>query len=314
MMHAQSATSSPNRPGRPGTRRNLRELLDSDFLTRLDALDIISRKILQGKLQGERRSKRRGQSVEFADHRPYVVGDDLRSIDWNIYGRLDQLFLKLFLEEQDLCVHIMLDVSASVAQGDPPKELALRKLAAALAYIGLVNNSRITFSSFADGIIGQLSNMRGRSYLPQMAEFLLAGREEGPSHFEKACRQIADNRIGTGVMIVLSDFLFKEGFDQGLRRLISRQYDLHVIQVLCPQELSPEFTGDLRLIDIEDGDTAEVTVSRALLDYYKRTISAYCNELKDFCTRRGASYTLTNSAQSIEKLVLNYLRRKGLFG
>ena len=293
-------------------RRQLRELLDSRFLARLDSLDILSRKILQGKLRGERRSKRRGQSVEFADHRPYVVGDDLRFVDWNIYGRLDQLFLKLFMEEQDLTVHILFDASASIAQGEPPKESAIKKLAAALAYIGLVNNNRVTLSSFADGLVGQLSHMRGRNYLPQMAEFLLNGSVEGSSHFEEACHQLVGGRIGSGVMIVLSDFLFKEGFETGLRRLISKKYDLHVIQVLSPQEISPEFSGDLKLVDIEDADVAEVTISAALLKYYKRNMSAYCNELKEFCTQRDATYTLMNSSQSVETLVLNYLRRKGL--
>ena len=304
--------TSPPRAAQGRPRRQLRELLDSHFLARLDSLDILSRKILQGKLQGERRSKRRGQSVEFADHRPYVVGDDLRFVDWNIYGRLDQLFLKLFMEEQDLTVHVLFDASASITQGEPAKESAIKKLAAALAYIGLVNNNRVTLSSFADGLVGQLPHMRGRNYLPEMAEFLLTGSPEGSSHFEKACQQLVGGRIGWGVMIVLSDFLFKEGFESGLRRLISKKYDLHVIQVLCPQEISPELSGDLKLVDVEDADVAEVTISAALLKYYKRNMSAYCNELKEFCTQRGATYTLMNSSQSVETLVLNYLRRKGL--
>ena len=137
-------------------KRRLTELLDPQFMARLDSLDLLSRKILQGKLQGERRSKRRGQSVEFADHRPYVVGDDLRFVDWNIYGRLEQLFLKLFLEEQDLTIHIALDVSGSVDLGEPTKELFIKKLAAALGYVSLVNNNRLTISSFADGLTGLL--------------------------------------------------------------------------------------------------------------------------------------------------------------
>ncbi|KPK80753.1 MAG: hypothetical protein AMJ81_11405, partial [Phycisphaerae bacterium SM23_33] len=142
--------------------KRLTELLDPEFMARLDALDVLSRKMLQGKLQGERRAKRRGQSVEFADHRPYVVGDDLRFVDWNVYGRLDQLFLKLFLEEQDLSVQLVVDVSGSVGWGDPPKDLAIKKLAAALGYVGLVNNNRVTISAFADGVVGQLQNLRGR--------------------------------------------------------------------------------------------------------------------------------------------------------
>jgi uncharacterized protein (DUF58 family) len=262
-------------------RKRLTDLLDPEFMSRLDSLDVLSRKILQGKLQGERRSKRRGQSVEFADHRPYVAGDDLRFVDWNIYGRLEQLFLKLFLEEQDLTVHVVVDASASMNTGDPSKERFIKRLAAALGYVSLVNNNRLALSFFADGV----------------------------SNFDTACRQLAAGRIGSGVMIVLSDFLFKEGYDSGLRRLIGRQYDLYVIQVLSAQELSPELAGDLKLIDIEDADAAEITVSGALLKYYKRNLTAYCNELKDFCTHRGAVYVLANSADSVESLVLNYLRR-----
>jgi len=293
---------------KPATRR-LTELLDPDFMARLDALDVISRKILRGKLQGERRSKRRGQSVEFADHRPYVVGDDLRFVDWNVYGRLEQLFLKLFLEEQDLTVHIVADASASMGLGEPSKERFIKKLGAALAYVSLVNNNRVTLSLFDDGLRNQLANMRGRNFLHRMAEFLLGTDCDGISDFESACRQLALGRIGTGVMIVLSDFFFKQGYDTGLRRLIGREYDLYVIQVLSPQEVSPELTGDLKLLDIEDADAAEITVSGALMKYYKRNLTAYCNELKDFCTRRGAVYVLANSADSVESLVLNYLRR-----
>ncbi len=289
--------------------KKLTDLLDPVFMSRLDALDVLSRKILQGKLQGERRSKRRGQSVEFADHRPYVAGDDLRFVDWNVYGRLEQLFLKLYLEEQDLTVHIVADASASMSFGEPSKELFIKKLTAALGYVSLVNNNRVTISFIADGVTAQLANMRGRNYLNNMAECLLTTDCEGPSNFDSACRQLAAGRIGSGVMVVLSDFLFKEGYDSGLRRLIGRQYDLYAIQVLCPQELSPNLSGELKLIDIEDADAAEITVSAALSKYYKRNLTAYCNELKDFCTRRGAVYVLANSADSVESLVLNYLRR-----
>ena len=294
------------------TPRRITDLLDSKFMARLDALDLFSRKILQGKLQGERRSKRRGEGSEFADHRPYVVGDDLRFVDWNIFGRLDQLFLKIFLVEQDLSVQIVLDTSASAGTGEPSKSRAILRLGAALAYVGLVNNSRVTISTFADGLVGQLANMRGRNYLPQMAEFLLNAESDGPSRFEKACKQLAAGRIGTGLMIVVSDFLFKEGYEEALRRLVSRHYDLYCIQMLSPQELNPPLQGDLRLIDVEDLDDAEVTMSAALLDYYKKNLAAYCNALQAFCRRRGATYALTNSAEPVEPLMLNYLRRRGL--
>lgn len=289
--------------------RKLSELLDAKFMTRLDSLDVLSRKILQGKLQGERRSKKRGQSVEFADHRPYVVGDDLRFIDWNVYGRLDQLFLKLFLAEQDLTVHLLVDLSMSMSVGEPSKALFAKRLTAALGYVSLVNNNRLTISAFADGMRVQLANMRGRAYLPQMAEMLLTTECDGFSDFEKACRDASTGRIGSGITIILSDFLFKQGYEAALRRLIGARYDLYAIQVLSPQEIDPEMAGDLKLMDIEDGDAAEITVSSALLKYYKKNLTAYCTELSDFCTHRGAVYVRANSADSVESLVLNYLRR-----
>ncbi len=295
--------------GTQTTGRKLTELLSPQFMARLDALDVLSRKILRGSLRGERRSKQRGQSVEFADHRPYVAGDDLRFVDWNVYGRLEQLFLKLFLEEQDLTIHLIVDASDSASFGQPSKELFMRRLAAALGYVSLVNNNRVNITCFADGITGELKYMRGRNYISRMAELLLTTESSGPSSFEKTCRQIASQRMGAGVMVVMSDFLLKEGFEAGLKRLIGQRYDLYVIQVLCPQEFEPELSGDLKLVDVEDFDTAEITVSGALLKYYKRNLAAYCNEMKDFCNRRGAAYVLANSADSVETLVLNYMRR-----
>jgi uncharacterized protein (DUF58 family) len=290
----------------------LSDLLSREFLARLDSLDVLSRKIFQGKVQGERRSKRRGQSVEFADHRPYATGDDLRFVDWNTYARLEQLFLKLFLEEQDLTVHLVVDASLSLAEGDPPKAKAVRKLAAALGYVSLVNNNRLTLSSFTDGLASQMANLRGRARVQRLADFLLASEPAGATDFSKACKQLEAGRIGSGVMIVVSDFLFKEGYEEGLKRLATPRYDLYAIQVLSPQELQPDLTGDLKLVDVEDGDSAEVTISAALLKVYKRNLSAWCNGLKEFCSQRGASYVLANSADPVETLVLTYLRKRGL--
>lgn len=297
---------------RQPSRYRLTDLLDGQFMARLDNLDVFSRKVLRGKLQGERRSKRRGQGVEFADHRPYTVGDDLRFIDWNIYGRLDKLFLKLFLEDQDLTVHVMLDLSASANTGDPSKAHAAKKLAAALSYVALVNNNRLTVTTFADGVTGQLANVRGRAYLPRLAELLVTTRPEGPSQLEKACRQVSETRLGVGLMIVVSDFLLKEGYDAGLKRLLSRNYDLYAIQMLSPQELKPDLAGDLRLIDMEDDDEAEVTISGALLKFYQRNLSAWCGGLRDFCIKRGATYALASSADPVEPFVLTHLRKLGL--
>lgn len=293
-------------------RKKLTQLLDPDFMARLDSMDVLSRKILHGKMQGQRRSKRRGQSVEFADHRPYVAGDDLRFVDWNIYARLEQLFMKLFIEEQDLTVHIAIDVSGSIKYGQPSKSDFILKLAAALGYVSLVNNNRLTMSSFNLGVVNQLKYMRGRNYLPNIAEFLLDAEFDGMTDFDNVCKQLAASQSGTGIMIILSDFFFKEGYESAMRRFIGRGYDLYAIQVLSPQEFEPEMTGDLKLVDIEDSDTAEVTISNALIKHYKKNLSAYCRQLQDYCVRRGSSYVLAKSSDSVEMLVLNYLRRINL--
>src|SRR6478672_535455 len=155
-------------------------LLDPTFMARLDQLDVISRKLLAGKMKGERRSKRRGQSVEFADYRNYVIGDDLRFIDWNIYARLDRLFLKLFLEEEDLSLYVLVDVSKSCDYGEPAKALYIKKVAASLGYIGLVNYNRVNIVAMADGIVSETGAMRGRKRVSQMLDFVSKLQPTGP--------------------------------------------------------------------------------------------------------------------------------------
>src|ERR1700753_4055928 len=154
----------------PTSRQSL--LLSPQFMARLDQLDLVSRKLLAGKMRGERRSKRRGQSVEFADYRNYVVGDDLRFIDWNIYARLDKLFLKLFLEEEDLSLYVLVDVSKSCDFGNPNKAHYLKQVAAALGYIGLVNYNRVNIVALAEGIVAETGGLRGRRKVSQMIDFV----------------------------------------------------------------------------------------------------------------------------------------------
>jgi uncharacterized protein (DUF58 family) len=289
-------------------------LLDPAFMARLDQLDIVSRKLLAGKLKGERRSKRRGQSVEFDDYRNYVVGDDLRFIDWNIYARLDRLFLKLFLEEEDLSLYILLDVSASCDYGDPNKALYLKKVAAALGYIGLVNYNRVHISAISEGLVAETGALRGRRRVSQMMDFVSKLQPSGASHFANSCKRFALTHRQKGVCVVLSDFFVKEGFEQGLRYVAGGKYDLFCVQVLSPQEISPELEGDLKLKDLEDADTAEVSITQPLLAQYKMNLNAYCLSLKDYLRRRGGTYLFSSTAVPFDTLVLNYLRQRGLLG
>jgi uncharacterized protein (DUF58 family) len=289
-------------------------LLDPSFMARLDQLDILSRKMLAGKLKGERRSKRRGQSVEFADYRDYSVGDDLRFIDWNIYARLDRLFLKLFLEEEDLSLYILLDVSKSCDYGTPNKAYYMKQVAAALGYIGLVNYNRVHLCAMSNGVVAETGALRGRRRVGQMIDFISKLQPQGASHFAEACRRFALTHRHKGVCVVLSDFFVKEGFEQGLRYVAGGKYDLFCVQVLAPQEIEPDLVGDLKLKDVEDDDMAEVSITGPLMAQYRKNLNAYCLSLKDYLRRRGGVYLFTSTAVKFDTLVLNYLRERGLLG
>ena len=307
----------PEGPPPPSARlTRVDELIDGRLMARLDHLDVVSRKIFNGRVQGERRSKRRGQSVEFADFRPYVAGDDLRFVDWNIYGRLDRLFLKIFLEEEDLSLVIAVDRSASMHWGDPSKFDFARRLAMSLGYIGLVNQNRVSLVSYGgEEGLDRISNLRGRRRTHDMGKWLLSLEPGGAARFEDAMRAVARSRQGRGVMIVLSDFLYKDGFEKGLRFVAGHGYDVFAMQVLSPQEIDPlkhGMSGDLRLVDLEDEDEAEVTVNTAVLDGYKKRLDQWCGKMREFCIRRDISHMVVDTSVDLDTLLLEYLRRRGL--
>jgi len=325
---------------RPGA---LEDLIDSALIAKVGGLDVASRKVFSGKLKGERRSKKRGQSVEFADHRPYVTGDDTRHIDWNIFGRLDKLFLKMFLEEEDLALHVVIDASESSDCGEPSKFAFMQKAATALGYVGLVNLNRVAATYIGGvsvnagggegsppspsripegvaessrpteaGLVRAIRDLRGRRRTHDLSRFMCSVRPGGPIDFRGACERIALTRRGKGIMVVFSDFFFKEGYEAGLRMLVGHGYDLFCIQVLSPQEIDPPITGDLRLKDVEDADLTEVTISAPLLKRYKANLAAYCDELRQFCSRRDINFMTIPSSTPIETLLLDYLRKRGM--
>lgn len=287
-------------------------LLDPEFMRKLEQLELVSRKIFAGKMRGERRSKRKGESVEFADYRNYVSGDDLRFVDWNIFARLNKLFLKLFLEEEDLHVSFLIDTSKSMDWGQPGKSLYARRIAAALAYIGLVNFDRVSLYAYAGGLQYEMAGVRGRRFMFQVLDFLRKVECEGAGDLAAACRQFAIHHPQPGIVIVLSDFFEKGGFETGLRYLLGRRYDIYCFQVLSPEEIDPPLVGDLQLKDVEDADLADVTVSRTLLNRYKQNLQAYCGTLRDFCTRRGISYLFSSTEVPFDQVVLTYFRKRGL--
>jgi uncharacterized protein (DUF58 family) len=287
-------------------------LLEPQFLHKLEQLELVSRKIFLGLMKGERRSKKKGQSVEFADYRNYVKGDDLRFLDWNLYARLDRLFIRLFQEEEDLHFYVLIDNSLSMDFGNPSKLHYARQIAAALGFIGLVNMDRVVIEAFNDRITQSLPAVRGRKSLWRLLDFLQKLEPAGPSNLRESLKTFTMKSSGKGIVILLSDMMDKEGYDDALRYLVARQYDIYVIQVLSQEELDPEILGDLKLVDIEDLDEAEITVSAPLIKRYKQNLAAFQAGLQEFCNRRGITYLMTSNKMPFEKLVLSYLRQRGL--
>lgn len=294
-------------------------LLTPAFMRKLERLDVLSRKILRGKMQGERRSKQRGHSVEFADYRNYVVGDDLRFIDWNLYARLDKLFLRLFIEEQDLAVAIVFDTTASMDFGDPNKLTYAKQVAAALAYIGLVNYNRVSLYTFTDTLDNHIRGLRGRRPVPRMLDFIQQQHADPdhPGNLAAVCKRLSLTERQPGLVVLVSDFFDKGDLADALRYLASDRLDVYAIQLLAPQEVEPvkgNIVGDLRLRDVEDGDIAEISVSQPLLKRYKANLQAYCNHVREQSLRRGIAYMVSETSVPFEDLVMKYLRQRGLLG
>ncbi|MEM7230880.1 MAG: DUF58 domain-containing protein [Planctomycetota bacterium] len=292
------------------------KLLDDEFVSRIERLELVSRKIISGKLKGERKSKRRGYSTEFADFRPYTAGDDLRFLDWNIYGRLDRLFLRVFLEEEDLWFNALLDSSPSMAYGDPQKFLYAKRIVAALSYIGLVNQDRVRIGTFSSKLKQLFGPARGRRQAHKLLEVMegLEVDKETTTDLGKSCRDFALGSARSGIVILVTDFFDRAGFEQALRSLVATgsATEIFVFHVMSPEEIDPQVTGDLRLVDAEDAFTAEVTVSKPLLKAYKKNLDIFRAEIQQYCSRVGMHYVFTSTAVPFDQLVLNYLRRRGL--
>ena len=288
------------------------DLLSPELMIQLERLELVTRKIFRGRMKGERRSKRKGQSVEFADFRSYVAGDDLRFMDWNLYARLDKLFLKIFLEEEDLHFFTLIDASRSMDFGAPTKLQYAKQLAAALGFVGLVRADRVRIEVLGAKPQQVGPVLRGRRSVWRMFDFLSAIEPGDTAPLVDGIKSFCIRNSGKGIVVLISDLLDKGGYQPALRYLLAQQMDVYVVQVLSAEELDPDVKGDLKLIDCEDADVAEITVSGPLLKRYQETLAAFVGEAQEFCTRRGMNYLLANNQMPVDVLVSNYLRRRGL--
>jgi uncharacterized protein (DUF58 family) len=287
-------------------------LLEPGMVAQLERLELVVRRLFSGRLRGEKRSRRRGQGSEFADYRDYSQGDDLRHIDWNIYGRLDRLFLKLFHEEEDLHLSIWIDASTSMTYGEPAKLLYAKKAAAALAYIALCNQDRVTIEAASAERFEATRPLRGKPQLFRLLEFLDSIRGEGETDLERGLKAFALRNPSPGMKIAISDFLDKAGFAAPLRWLLRGRSQPVAVHVLSPQEVEPDLVGDLTLEDSEDGGVKDVSISAPLLRSYRRSVEALCGNLKEFSRSRGISYFFTQTSVPLEEVILKALRAGGV--
>ncbi|MEN6357270.1 MAG: DUF58 domain-containing protein [Armatimonadota bacterium] len=285
-------------------------LLTPDFLRKLEQLSLVSRRVFAGKMRGERRSTKRGASVEFADYRNYTHGDDFRRVDWNVYARLEKLFLKLFVEEEDLHIYILIDASKSMEFGSPSKLLHAKRIAAALSYIGLANLDRVGLAALSGSDAHILQPKRGKQSAHEVFRWLECISPSGQTDLAASIRDFSLRTAQSGVVIVLSDFLCTS-YPQGLITLLARKFEPVILHILDQDELQPPLVGDLLLIDSETGERREVTITQTLLRKYQQRLSAFKTDLESFCVRYGCTHACISNRTPFEDLVLNYLRQKG---
>lgn len=293
-------------------------LFNPQLLRRLEQFQLVARRLARSSAKGERRSRARGQSVEFADFRNYSQGDDLRYLDWNLYGRLDRLFIKLYEEERELPVTILLDASESMNFGTPTKFDFARQVAAAVGYVALCGFDRVSVQVLPAQtenfpVLGELRTVRGRRSATRFLNSLEALRPGGQFSFNESLRRVALETRQSGVAVVLSDFLDPAGYEEGLKTLVGRGFHVNALQVLAHEEVEPETFGELRVVDSESGATQEVTFGRYRLKAYQKSVRLFCGRLKEFCRARGVSYFRTTSDADLEALLLKQLREADIW-
>lgn len=294
------------------------ELFDSAFLARLERLRLRVRKVFAGALRADRRSRRTGSSLEFADYRNYAAGDDPRRIDWNIYARIERLVLKLTEEEEDLRVALLVDASASMrwqppGAGRPSKFDLARRLAAALGYLALQGMDHVEVWFFDQALRSESGVFRGRNAMHQVLRFLREppDRPTG-TDFAESLGRFGRSRKRRGLAIVISDCLDPAGYERGLTALTGRHFDLHLLHVMDPAECDPAVRGDLTLRDCEGGGELAVTAGPGLLKAYRAEVAAFREGIRTWCARRRAGYSFIGTDADFDDAVLRLFRRDGL--
>jgi len=285
--------------------------VETALLTRLEKYRLKPHKSHAGHIRGERLSPKKGISIEFADYRHYAAGDDLRHLDWNVLARLDRAHIRTYRDEEELPVYLLLDMSASMDFGTPPKHFLARSLMAAMGYIGLCGSDAI-YPVALTGRATEVRALRGRASYRRLQEWLKSLQPAGVGLADNL-RRFAHASPRAGMVFIFSDGLDPD-FPDALRALAGRRHEVGVLQILSEVDLEPDLEGDLRLIDAESESTIEITATSGVLHEYQKRLQSHCEAIESACKRLGAWYVRLLNSQSPEEILLKQLRYVGMIG
>ena len=287
------------------------DLFDDDFQRKLDYLALVSKRVFAGRMRAERRTKKSGSGVEFADHRDYQPGDDFRYLDWNVYQRFDRLLLRLYEEEEDLAIYFIVDCSASMGFGDAKKLRYAKRVAAALAYVGLANLDRVSIIATNDQVEGRMPATRGKARIFKVFRFLTSLQPTGQTNLEDALKTFVAQNKRKGLVVLASDLYDPHGFERGINVLRYNKFDPFVVHIVDEQEAKPKLAGDVLLYDCETGDEREVTVTAKVLEKFEAVYRKYLDDIDRFCTSKQVPYIRADVQQPFDELILRVFRRGG---
>ncbi len=290
-------------------------LFDESTLRKLNQLTLVASRVRAGAIKGERRSSRRGSSVEFADYRNYTPGDDLRRLDWNIYARLERPFIKLLEEEEDLAVHVLVDGSQSMnwGEGDEHKFNYARRLAAGLGAVALASGDVLTIGLLQNGkVAAEFGPSRGQGSLPRLFGFLDGLEPGGETDLNTSLREYSITPRRPGFLILISDLLTSGGYETGLRRLLGRGHEAALVHVLSPDELDPPLAGDLQLVDSETNHAQDVSLDGGLRAQYRARAQAWIQATQLDCRKQGVRYLDVTTSLPWDQVLLLEMRQAGI--
>ncbi len=294
-------------------------LFDEAFLRRLERLSLQAQRTLRGQPSGgEHLSRNELPATIFNDHRPYSAGDDYRYVDWNAYAHQEELFVRLGEIEQNIGVHLLLDISRSMAypaappkrSGEPSKIHAAKRLVAALGYLALSHHDRLHVAPFGASALAPFGPAQGKDRLIELLRFVEGVQPNQPTALTQALTGYAKRHTRGGLLVICSDLLAPEGLEQALRALPPPRWQTLVLHILDPRELKPELNGPIELEDAETGQRLPLTLDTATLAVYRRNVAAWQERIATTCVQRGATYAQVLTDWPLERQVIPYLRAR----